>query len=66
MFSGIIEEKGMIVGKKISGQVATISIRGEKIFEDLSPGDSISVDGVCLTVEKIHFPVFSVTVPVKQ
>jgi len=62
MFSGIIEEKGMIVGKKISGQVATVSIRGEKIFEDLSPGDSISVDGVCLTVEKIHFPVFSVTV----
>ncbi len=57
MFSGIIEEIGTIVERK-DATVTRIGIRTSRIFDDLSEGDSISVDGVCLTVEEIKKPVF--------
>ncbi len=51
MFTGIIEEVGSInkVEKTTSGY--RIEIRCDKILDDLKIGDSISVDGVCQTVE---------------
>lgn len=60
MFSGIIEEIGTIVEKKV-GVIDRIGISCHYIFDDLSEGDSISVDGVCLTVEEIKKPVFYVS-----
>ena len=57
MFTGIIEEIGTIVGKN-EGIITGLIIEAGGIFDDLSTGDSISVDGVCLTVEKIKKPVF--------
>ncbi|MCX8082831.1 MAG: riboflavin synthase [bacterium] len=61
MFSGIIEEVGRI--KKIvpSGGVSVYEISGEKIFDEIKEGDSISVNGVCLTVEKINRNIFGVS-----
>ncbi|MCM8765115.1 MAG: riboflavin synthase [Candidatus Omnitrophica bacterium] len=58
MFAGIIEEIGTVseIGKK--GNSFLLGIEAKKVFDDLSIGDSISVDGVCLTVENIKFPVF--------
>ncbi|HOK79477.1 MAG TPA: riboflavin synthase [bacterium] len=62
MFSGIIEEKGIVVEKKPIGQTSIIGISAVKVFDDLQQGDSISVDGVCLTVEKITQHIFYATI----
>ena len=50
MFSGIIEELGAL--KKISkrGKVTLLEIQARKILEDVNIGDSISVNGACLTI----------------
>ena len=52
MFSGIIEELGEV--KNISRQnfASVIKIKADKVIEGTNPGDSISVNGVCLTVIK--------------
>lgn len=50
MFTGIIEEMGT-VKKVIGGGVSgSLSIRADKILEGTKIGDSIAVNGVCLTV----------------
>ncbi|MCM8777497.1 MAG: riboflavin synthase [Candidatus Omnitrophica bacterium] len=61
MFSGIIEEVGRIRRIISSGGVSVCDITGDKVFEDLKEGDSISVNGVCLTVEKTKDNVFTVS-----
>ncbi len=50
MFTGIIEEMGKI--KSISDGMASkiLTIECEKVLENTKPGDSIAVNGVCLTV----------------
>lgn len=49
MFTGIIEEIGII--EKIELQkYGTITIRARKVLEDMHLGDSVAVNGVCLTV----------------
>ncbi len=52
MFSGIVEELGEL--KKISkrGNVTLFEIQAEKILKDVFIGDSISVNGACLTIIK--------------
>lgn len=52
MFSGIIEELGRV--KKISkqGNSTILEIEANKILEDIKIGDSVSVNGACLTVIK--------------
>ncbi|RKY31855.1 MAG: riboflavin synthase [Candidatus Omnitrophota bacterium] len=54
MFSGIVEETGKILKKIFSNGVLRLRIEANKVFEDLKEGDSIAVNGVCLTVEKIE------------
>jgi riboflavin synthase len=50
VFTGIVEEVGEIVGKEELGDAARLVIRGPVVTSDASHGDSISVNGVCLTV----------------
>ena len=50
MFTGIIEELGTVVGIDPLGDSARLSIRGATVTSDAGHGDSISVNGVCLTV----------------
>lgn len=50
MFTGIIEEIGKIQNVKRNIKSSVLSIEGNKIFADIHIGDSISVNGVCLTV----------------
>ncbi len=50
MFTGIVEEVGEIAAVERGERSAVVSIRGPKVVEDVSPGDSIAVSGVCLTV----------------
>lgn len=50
MFTGIIEEVGKIKGIKKGAASAVLTIEAIKVLEDVSLGDSIAVNGVCLTV----------------
>ncbi|MCT7659762.1 riboflavin synthase [Mycobacterium deserti] len=50
MFTGIVEELGDIVGKDDLGDSARLVIRGPIVTADARHGDSIAVNGVCLTV----------------
>jgi len=50
MFTGIIEELGEIVATDDLGDAARLVIRGPVVTADARHGDSIAVNGVCLTV----------------
>lgn len=50
MFTGIIEEIGKIVSIKKGAKSSILTIGGNIIFSDLKLGDSVAVNGVCLTV----------------
>ena len=50
MFTGIVEELGEIVGSEDLGDSARLTIRGPVVTGDAQHGDSIAVNGVCLTV----------------
>jgi riboflavin synthase len=50
MFTGIVEDLGEVEAVEHSGDSARIFIRSAAVTEDASPGDSIAVNGVCLTV----------------
>ena len=50
MFTGLIEEVGKIQGVKKGASSAILSVQASKIMEDIHLGDSIAVNGVCLTV----------------
>jgi riboflavin synthase len=52
MFSGIIEELGQIEKISRRGNVTLFEIEADKVCLDTKTGDSISVNGVCLTVIK--------------
>lgn len=49
MFTGIVEEIGRIVRIKKGVKSSSLTIAGRVIFEDLKIGDSVAVNGVCLT-----------------
>jgi riboflavin synthase len=50
MFTGIIEELGEIVAWERDGDAGRLTVRAPLAVSDAKHGDSISVDGVCLTV----------------
>ena len=50
MFTGIIEEVGHVVSAQRNAQAMRLTIAGDVIFSDMKIGDSIAVNGVCLTV----------------
>ncbi|OFJ50479.1 riboflavin synthase [Mycolicibacterium grossiae] len=53
MFTGIVEEIGEIVGKEDLTDAARLVIRGPVVTSDAGHGDSIAVNGVCLTVVEV-------------
>lgn len=62
MFTGIIEEIGTIKTVRNGSVSARIGISGSKIFSDLQLGDSVAVNGVCLTAAAIQGNVFEADV----
>lgn len=50
MFSGIIEQKGRVLNVEKRTEFTEIQIAFEKIMRDVEKGESIAVNGVCLTV----------------
>lgn len=58
MFTGIIEEIGKVVNIKKGVKSSILTIQGRKILEDLKIGDSVAVNGVCLTVTSFSKNIF--------
>ena len=58
MFTGIVEEIGII--KSVQSKV--ITIEAKKIFDDLHLGDSVAVNGTCLTVSSFDNKIFNADV----
>ena len=50
MFTGIVEELGEVVTIEPLADASRLTVRGPVVTSDASHGDSISVNGVCLTV----------------
>ena len=53
MFTGIVEETGTVERIQRETHSAVLTIRAEKVLEDTKIGDSIAVNGVCLTVTSL-------------
>ena len=54
MFTGIIESKGEFISRNKNADSARLLIRPEKKFIDPVIGESVSVNGCCLSLEKVH------------
>lgn len=50
MFTGIVEEMGEVLAVVESAEVVVFTVRGRVVTGDAGHGDSIAVNGVCLTV----------------
>ncbi|OBH42513.1 riboflavin synthase subunit alpha [Mycobacterium intracellulare] len=53
MFTGIVEELGEVTGRDVLSDAARLTIRGAVVTADAGHGDSIAVNGVCLTVAEL-------------
>ena len=54
MFTGIVEELGTVAGVEDQGDAVRITIEAAAVLEGTAPGDSISVNGCCLTVVSLQ------------
>ena len=62
MFTGIIEETGTVREIRGGGDSSALKIEGKRLFDDLRVGDSVAVNGVCLTVTSLAANTFTADV----
>lgn len=62
MFTGIVEEVGMIENIRRGQHSAVLTIRASKVLEGTELGDSIAVNGICLTVTSLPNGAFTADV----
>lgn len=62
MFTGIVEERGEVVGVEQLPDAARLTVAGPLVTSDAKHGDSIAVNGVCLTVVEVSGGRFTVDV----
>jgi riboflavin synthase len=62
MYTGIVEELGEVVGLEHLEGAARITVRGPLVTSDAACGDSLSINGVCLTVAAAHDGTFTADV----
>ena len=62
MFTGIVEELGEVVALERGAEPARLTVRGPEVTADARRGDSIAINGVCLTVTSISDGQFSADV----
>lgn len=53
MFTGIVEEVGRVIDTRFDQEHPQLLIACRAVVEDARPGESIAVEGVCLTVERL-------------
>lgn len=61
MFTGIIETIGSVESARRTADGTVFSIRAAKFAESIHPGDSLAVNGVCLTAERCETDGFTAT-----
>ncbi len=54
MFTGIIEEQGVVQNIERRKNLCILTIKSQQIFKGTKIGDSLAVNGVCLTITNIH------------
>ena len=54
MFTGLVEEKGIVESISIQGSSADLMVRGPLVSDGVALGDSIAINGCCLTVVEIN------------
>ena len=59
MFTGLVAELGTVTELKPLKQSYNITVKAQKVLENLKIGDSIAVNGACLTVVKISGSAFT-------
>ena len=59
MFTGIVEELGRVVRLETAEDCARLTVEAPTVTQDASLGDSISVNGCCLTVAAMHGNTFT-------
>jgi riboflavin synthase len=62
VFTGIVEELGQVVGIDVTGDSARIRVRGPLVTAGAARGDSIAINGVCLTVTGTEDGIFTADV----
>jgi riboflavin synthase len=62
MFTGLVEEQGRVVGIESLGDSVRLTLRGPLVTSDASHGDSIAVNGCCLTVTDLDGDAFTADV----
>jgi riboflavin synthase len=62
VFTGIVEEVGTLVVREDQSDAAVLQIRADRVLQDVALGDSIAVNGVCLTVTAVDGGVWSTDV----
>ncbi len=62
MFTGIVEELGSIRSLSMAGNSGKICINAKKVLENTNIGDSIAVNGICLTVVSMTDDTFTADV----
>ena len=62
MFTGITEETGIIKNFNITGSSGRVTVEAGKVLEGTGIGDSIAVDGICLTVTDLGDKFFTADV----
>ena len=59
MFTGIVEELGRVVRLETVEDSARLTVEAPAVTQDVSLGDSVSVNGCCLTVAAVHGSTFT-------
>ena len=59
MFTGIVEEFGRVVRLETNEDCARLTVEAPTVTQDVSLGDSVSVNGCCLTVAAVHRNTFT-------
>ena len=62
MFTGLVEEKGTVTALEQLGDSVRLTIRGPVVTSDAAHGDSIAVNGCCLTVAGLDGEAFTADV----
>jgi riboflavin synthase len=62
VFTGIVEELGAVVALELADDAGRLTVRGPLVTAGATPGDSIAINGVCLTVSSASGGEFSADV----
>jgi len=62
VFTGIVEEVGTLVVREDQSDSAVLQIQAQRVLDGVALGDSIAVNGVCLTVTRVDGDVWSTDV----